>query len=249
MIIVDDSLLPKDGAEGKQGKQGPPGIAGRDGRDGASGADGRSFNPRGTWVNHTEYARLDTVEFFGNSYVAREPNKGKYPPSYPRFWQLLAKKGDDGKDGETKVYKVGSPRLVSAMAEIEELKQQLQQSGTNAVPAVADSPLSKGTVVCSTGDENRVTAARADAMETSIALGLIAADVGADEDCLILPGGLITVDSWNLTPNTIYFLSPSVAGQITSVCPSNVGEYVVIVGTAVSSKSLLIEIHRAYIVG
>lgn len=247
MIITDDSLLPKDGIQGPPG-QSIVGPAGKDGTDGKPGTDARPFNPRGTWANRNQYEVLDVVEFFGNSYVARERSKGKYPPSYPRAWQLLAAKGEDGKEGSTTVIRHGSPRLVAALAEMEQLKAQLQQGGSGSIPATADVPLSLGTVVYASGDE-RIDAAKADALETSIPVGLVTADVGADETANYISAGPITNPSWNLTPNQLYFLNADVAGGITATAPDTTGHYVVIIGVAISPTTLLVEIHRAYLVG
>jgi hypothetical protein len=45
-----------------------------------------------------------------------------------------------------------------------------------------------------------------------------------------------------LNPGTVYYLSAVAAGQITSTAPTTPGQYVVVVGRAVSSTALAIEI-------
>lgn len=98
----------KDGLPGRDGEPGQKGLDGRnglDGRDGAPGPigkagprgkDGKSLNWRGTWNGSTTYQPNDVVEYDGSSYIATSINKGTFP-SVLRSWDLVAKKGQDGR--------------------------------------------------------------------------------------------------------------------------------------------------------
>lgn len=52
----------------------------------------------------------------------------------------------------------------------------------------------------------------------------------------------VTGDTGGLVVNSIYFLDPATAGKLTKTAPTTVGQYVVIVGTAISTTELQINI-------
>ena len=123
------------------------------------------------------------------------------------------------------------------------------------VDGIMDSGTVKGNVLYVSGDDH-LDLVCADAFETSIPVGLSLGDYSPGQSGEYTTGGPISVDDWTLVsgsadlqPNTIYFVSPIDPGKITTVCPSATGQYVIIVGTALSARMLNIEIHRAYKVG
>jgi len=144
------------------------------------------------------------------------------------------KRGERGHDGAT-YYSMG--RTVQA------------DSGNSIVSAIFDSAADKGRPLYVSGD-NRVNLAIANSEATSKVVGL---SLG---DATYVTGGLLQSDDWTaaigaafLDPGSIYFLDPTNPGMLTTVCPEASGQYVVIVGTALSQIALNLEIHRAYRIG
>jgi hypothetical protein len=94
--------------------------------------------------------------------------------------------------------------------------------------------------------------ARANASGTAGAIGLLRADVSAGQGGFAQTDGLLTATTsqWDavtgqtggLTPGTVYFLSSSTAGRITSTAPIAQGEFVVRMGRAISTTALEISI-------
>jgi hypothetical protein len=54
---------------------------------------------KGTWDNLTAYESQDAVLHQGETYVARIDVPAGTAPTNTTFWQLVAKKGEDGIDG------------------------------------------------------------------------------------------------------------------------------------------------------
>lgn len=91
----------KDGAEGRRGVQGPrgePGVQGVRGEVGPRGPQGPKGDPglnwRGPWVRGA-YAKGDTVEHEGSSFVAKFDLKAGSPSPFEGSvdWDLVARKG------------------------------------------------------------------------------------------------------------------------------------------------------------
>ena len=55
--------------------------------------------PKGTWNANTVYNRLDAVVYDGSSWIAKKQNTGQLPGEGSDTWQLLAKRGADGRQG------------------------------------------------------------------------------------------------------------------------------------------------------
>jgi hypothetical protein len=109
--VKDRSLAARDFAtnelpQGPQGDVGPAGPrgdtgpAGRNGERGGDGRDGLSFTWRGEWDRTAAYDPRDAVARNGSSFIATAPSTGDNPPDAPARWQLLASKGDPGRDGQ-----------------------------------------------------------------------------------------------------------------------------------------------------
>jgi hypothetical protein len=95
--------------------------------------------------------------------------------------------------------------------------------------------------------------AQANASGTSRVLGLVAdASITNGVSGNFKLDGVLTATTtqWDavagttggLTFGTIYYLSPTTAGQLTSTAPTTVGQYVVEIGEAISTTELLIKI-------
>ena len=75
------------------------GEDGKDGKLGRPGKDGEGFLWRGTWSPAVSYDKNDIVFYQGSSYIARGQTKGQNPRNEKANWNLVAQKGEDGRDG------------------------------------------------------------------------------------------------------------------------------------------------------
>jgi hypothetical protein len=122
---------------------------------------------------------------------------------------------------------------------------------TGQVTQTANATLIAGQVVYSEAADT-VDKAEANAAGTSIVLGLAMAAITGSTTGQIQCNGILalTTTQWDavfgttggLAFGTTYYLSPSTAGLGTSTCPSTVGQYVVILGEAISTTELNIKI-------
>ena len=207
------------------GPPGPPGVDGIDGRDGrdgsdgadgADGADGQSLTPRGKWNPTIIYEPGDLVSYQGATYIARVPSRGRRPFN-KSAWQLLAERGADGKDGPA------GPRGRSAAAVASEASEVEYSGG----------PFANGLALRVTAGGSAALAL-ADDPTTATVVGIASGGQKMRSD------GQITLSG--LTPGATYYLSPTIAGALTSTPPATVGQVVVSVGRALSTTVLDIEI-------
>lgn len=226
---VWDSLDGDKGERGERGERGPASTV-----PGPAGADGEAFNPRGEWKRKTDYRRLDVVYVPGEgAFVATIDNPTKSPTSSKSGWMQITADGADGKDGEAVVYaQRGRPG----------------RDGRDAVadtPAIADSPMQVGDVIYASGAGRVELALASPAVDDSdgkaFAIGVVTTVNGSA--IAYRTSGVVTNPAWNLTPRTVYYLSPATAGGLTSEYTEQSGEFVVIVGTAVSPTQLALNIH------
>lgn len=64
-----------------------------------------SMSGKGEWKDNVQYEKGDIISYYGSSYICNIPNIGRFPnpnpPSTdPRYWQLLASKGEQGNNGK-----------------------------------------------------------------------------------------------------------------------------------------------------
>ncbi len=124
-------------------------------------------------------------------------------------------------------------------------------SETGQLSQVADATLIAGNAVYQSAADH-VNKGRADASGTTFVVGLAVAAIISAASGLVQYDGILalTTGQWDavagttggLTFNTTYYLDPANAGKITSVCPTTVGQYIVIIGKAVSTTELAIKI-------
>lgn len=97
-----------------------------------------------------------------------------------------------------------------------------------------------------------VDLALADAKATSGVIGLVS-DASIDPAAVgtILTDGILTSTDWTavvgaatLTVGSVYFLSDTVAGTLTTTAPTTTGSFVTRVGTAISTTTLEVTISR-----
>ena len=255
-LITDPSLLPNDGRdgdkgeEGPEGKQGPQGKAGADGKDGAAGrngVDGKSINFLGEWSPRLSYQPLDMVTLDGQTYIATEASRRKMPDDNPRQWALAAAKGERGERGERGIGQrgPGSGRLNLLQEQVD----ALLEGNTDLPEATAEVSIQRGEVVYVRADNSNLDLAKADALETSVPVGISVDTVSAGQTCRYVTNGPVTFDGWSLEPGRVYFLDFDVAGGLTRTEATDVGDFVIIIGTALTETMLNVEIHRAYKIG
>jgi len=144
--------------------------------------------------------------------------------------------------------------LVLTGGQIEQL-QSTDYIANNDIPQLING--NAGSIVIGTpvyaSANNTVDKARANAVGTTNVVGLVYdASISAAASGGVLMDGILsaTTDQWDavagttggLTRDVIYYLSAATAGLLTSTAPSNVGEFVVSVGIAISTTELKIEI-------
>lgn len=120
----------------------------------------------------------------------------------------------------------------------------VKQVAETMLTATADEPVMAGQVLYATS--TGVALALADNEVTATAVG-IAATSGGEVKYVV--SGPVTNPDWNLTPGRAYYLSPDVAGGMTATFPNAVGNYVVILGVALTPTTLKVDIHFALIIG
>lgn len=102
--------------------------------------------------------------------------------------------------------------------------------------------------------DGQVRLCQANSQAASIVQGLAVRAAAANEHVLLQYGGLLTLETaqWDaiagtsggLAKDTLYYVSPTTAGHITSTAPSAGGQFIQAVGFAVSAKSLMIAFNR-----
>ena len=88
-----------DGSNGSDGAQGPQGEPGPQGPSGPAGPG--VINWRGDYDYYTYYNQNDAVSYDGSSYICVSGNSYNYPYVGSGYWGLLARKGDQGPQGES----------------------------------------------------------------------------------------------------------------------------------------------------
>jgi hypothetical protein len=217
------------------GERGADGRNGIDGRNGVDGRDGEAeaFNLRGAWRRGT-YEPLDVVTHEGSSYVATAATKSE-PPG--KSWQLLAARGDDGKDGADGVSQRGPRGLPGTTTVV--------TGGSDATAFIADGDVLKGQPL-RVSTAGHCTVANASSMIGAAAVGVAVSDVADGMAGLMLAGGTLEADwtavtgSAALSPGIAYYVS--LTGGLTSTAPADGGQVVTFVGRAVSESALAIEL-------
>lgn len=136
--------------------------------------------------------------------------------------------------------------------------QQLQSADTLGITSetgqlaqTADATLIAGNAVYQSAADH-VNKGQANAAGTAFVTGLAVAAITSGQSGLVQYDGVVTLTTaqWDavagttggLTFNVTYYLDPATAGKLTSACPTTVGQYVVIVGKAISTTELVVKI-------
>ena len=110
------------------------------------------------------------------------------------------------------------------------------------VRAIFDSDTLAGQVIYITSS-GHVDLAQGNGRPQDFAVGIATQNVAAGQFGEYIPVGPITVDTWSLTPGSVYYLSPSSPGGMTTTYPSTIGQFVVVLGTASTPNQLSLSIH------
>ncbi len=110
-----------------------------------------------------------------------------------------------------------------------------------AMPTTAGENMGLGDIVYFQND-NKAYKAKADVDATAIVAGLCDRVVSADDPMNVVPVGAITNVAWGLTAGTVYYLSPTVAGALTSTAPTAVGHHVISVGIGTAPTILAVNV-------
>jgi hypothetical protein len=237
--LTVDMDLAVTGEPGPAGPPGPPGIAGPPGESvvGPPGVDGKAWVYTGDWSATRSYSEGDTAVSEGSCYLCLKDHKDREPPNR-RFWGLVAAKGERGERGEDGF---GSKGVKGDSGET------IVVGSVEKFSATFDSDALKGNVVYISGD-GHVDLALGTGYPQSLAIGLAAADTVAGPGEVITSGPFAN-EAWNLTPGTVYYLSPTVPGGMTATFPNTVGDHVIILGAAITPTQINLEIHWALIIG
>ena len=153
---------------------------------------GPSFT--GEYNNGTTYQVGQSVSYFGSSYVALAVTTGNLPTD-TSFWQLLAEKGDAGGDN------------LSALC--------------RNITGVTIPKRSVVYITGASGARPTIALAQADSQETSdTTLGITSQDItNASNGTVVFFGALSKVDTSAFAEGDKLYLSPTIAGGITTTKP------------------------------
>lgn len=88
---------------------------------------------------------------------------------------------------------------------------------------------------------NTASQAQADNSNTAYAIGVVTAK-SAPTVCEVTLAGRAEAAAYVLTPGTRYYLSESTPGALTSTIPTGSGEYIALVGTAITANALVLQV-------
>lgn len=229
---ADRSLVGPPGRDGRDGERGA------DGRDGAPGADGEGFRFRGAWKRREVYRRNDVATMAGSSWVCVAPSTNT-KPGITKSWGPLALRGEDGADG-----KDGRDGMSQSVVRF---RREVVQGPQLALTAASD--FAAGDAAFAMGD-GRAGLAIADGEPQTLAIGVALAATQAGWPVQLATSGLVTCPSWSWSqPGATLYLSPTTPGGLTTDYPTEVGAFVVIMGTVVGPTQINLNIHWANYIG
>ena len=241
--IVRDSAWDELGPPGPPGEsiKGDRGVPGRDGQSitGPPGEPGLRY--RGEHSNRVEYIPGDVVfdSESGSSYVCVRENRARGVDN-EKYFNPLALRGADGQDGQSLQGQRGRRG--------ENAQTIVIENGNPPVAAIFDSNTARGDVLY-VADTGHVDLAQANGEPQAIAVGIALASVASGMAGTYQTTGPVSNPAWNLTPGAVYYLSPSVAGGMTDTFPNSPGDYVCILGAALSETEFNLNIHWALVIG
>lgn len=149
---------------------------------------------------------------------------------------------DDQSGLEYKVLVAGSGVTITHGAESITFTATGGGGGSVSIVATAGGALAVGDAVYISTADGKTYKSLANAAATSDVLGFCDSVAVLDDIIGIGPVGPITNVGWSLTPGTRYYLSPTIAGAITSTAPTAGGQYIVPLGTSSDVTILAVNI-------
>ena len=149
---------------------------------------------------------------------------------------------DDQSGLEYKVFVAGTGMVISHGPESVTFTATGGGGGSVLVLGTAGEVLAVGDAVYISTSDGKTYKSLADASATSEVLGFCDRAAVLDDPIGIAPIGPVTTPGWSLTPGTRYYLSPTVAGAITSTAPTTGGHYIVPLGTSSDVTILAVNI-------
>jgi len=115
-------------------------------------------------------------------------------------------------------------------------------SGDNTIEDITcDASVAIGDIVRLSG--STIVKAQANNFTNSKAIGICTSKASTTV-CNVQVTGFTTTVFSGLTSGTLYFLSDSVAGQLTAIPPTTSGSYVIRIGAAFESNKIIMQIQR-----
>ena len=167
---------------------------------------------------------------------------------------MLASKGEAGSDGETRIYRYGSPAAVKLAAEVEQIKELLQDGTATELPTILYAvSVTKGQPVYIDATDGKAYLAKADDAATAKVAGLAADDVTVGNVGPLCVDSVVTQLDWSnvlesgsvLIPGGVLYLSAATAGRLSFVPPSTTGQYVCRVATCLSTSAAEVEVAQS----
>lgn len=239
-----DAVAGDPGRDGIDGRDGSPGLSGRDGVD---GVDGQSITYFDAWQPKTEYPVLAIVTERGSSYIAKIPHRsspGTRPgvgPDWQSRWGLVARAGKDA---------VQTPwnqpwKLTNGWRQFPDAFT-FTITNDNAGQASPGQPV----YVKANGHADL---AKANNANTANVVALCVSGMGNGEPGEVRTAGILRLEpgQWDavtggvggLVPGSVYWLSDSHAGVLTTTEPSSPSE-TYRVGTAFDANTMSINIQQ-----
>ena len=105
----------------------------------------------------------------------------------------------------------------------------------------AETDILIGSVVYQVDSTSKIRYAQANGSPQYNALGIIQKTTLTGQTAIVQTYGVFANSAWNLIPGRNVYLSPDVSGGVTSVEPA-AGNYLVILGSALTATSIKLEI-------
>jgi hypothetical protein len=215
---------PPDPADKPVGLPGPPGKDAPPAKDGKDGRDGTGFRYAGPWHRKARYQPNDIVTHEGATWCCLVLDAKGEPHEGSKQWALWCKSGDDAPEQSSITYAAKGARGPAGTVE---------QVETGWIESVA---LGDCVYIAGDGIAGKASAAPGDSTQAT-AVGFV-----SGPNTYQTFGPLFN-PVWTLNPGKVYYLSPTTPGGITDVYPTGSGQFVCIVGSAITPQKLNIKIH------
>lgn len=131
--------------------------------------------------------------------------------------------------------------------QINDILELIENITAGTVTAVTGVAVTAGQVAYIDG-AGLIQLAQANSLATSTVAGIVLESEGAGEDAQLVVSGVAEIAGATLTPGVIYYLSPTVAGELTDTAPTSYGDSVIIVGVATDATHIaLIPWQKVYL--